>query len=396
MREDIDTRLQYKEFEEYQQRLVETLLYDVGAECPECSQPAESWFFMEREEKEKVRWIKICCTNHCVAYDFKQALKDYNHDEELEDLMNVYKAMVKGKQQVNTSASMKRPRLSNERKNNKYDDNDSTNTNDSNKSNNNNNNNDNNIMERELMELKLRIMVLEKENKELKARNKELIDKDTDNNYNNNGNDNNKQRDQYIYNNRVKQNSDKSRKDTKATPRKTYAQAARNNNDENITEVEKDNIVKQLTSNNIIPQIFHRRYLKWNLPRKYRDQRNNNANIKLANKLLTYLDIKTKTKEISLVGNSLIELYIPEICLKEVEHVCELRQIKLEKIDDRIHKNITNRTEEELNEMIVRRIGYLLTRNNITNMRNAILENYPPVLVERCLQKEKELRGNKN
>ena len=166
-----------------------------------------------------------------------------------------------------------------------------------------------------------------------------------------------------------------------------------NNNNNNNNKKRGEMAFSFIRSVNKDPQIFHRRYLRWNMSKEHKTSGRKNA-IKLAYSLLNFLGIRNKVKEISLIGKSMIELYIAEICLKDVEKVCADNDIKLEIHDNRNANPYNTISAEEIGDRIINRLGYLLYRNPLNNVRECILQGLASNMKSACLEKEKEIGIN--
>ena len=98
--------------------------------------------------------------------------------------------------------------------------------------------------------------------------------------------------------------------------------------------------------------------------------------------------LRGKIKEMSLIGKSIIELYVAAVCENEVQEI--IKNSRLTVVNQDRMSTVHNR---ELNKTaIAKRIGFLLSRNSIKNLRTCIMEGFSPDIIEEALQYENEFR----
>ena len=96
-------------------------------------------------------------------------------------------------------------------------------------------------------------------------------------------------------------------------------------------------------------------------------------------------------KDFRVMSIKKVELYIPGVCLNEVEQ-------KL-KENDAIYTSTFDRNNDGKDKIpnfevkIVNSIAFLLTRHHLKNMRQCILEDFDSSITEKILSKENELRN---
>ena len=179
--------------------------------------------------------------------------------------------------------------------------------------------------------------------------------------------------------------------DSSNTTGNTYADKVKMANNKERKSIKEMEFIKRLSEVNRDPQLFIRRYIKWNLPRKYKGDTNKKEIFQLAHKLLRHIGIDNKVKTISLIGHSVIELYVPGICLGDVESLCSLHNIELYSNDNRLENCYHHISDDMLEKKIIHRIGHLLTRTKLVNLRKVMMENLAPSIVTECLNLEKIL-----
>jgi hypothetical protein len=124
-----------------------------------------------------------------------------------------------------------------------------------------------------------------------------------------------------------------------------------------------------------VPQEFHRVYVRWNPSQDIRKYKYSEK-VKLVRQWLKLIKLTNKVKEISLIGNSVIEAYVPSITLDEVLNTFNHHNVhriedfqRLSSPFDQGHTDVRSRT--------ITRLKFLYKRNNLINMRKAILEDLP-------------------
>ena len=199
----------------------------------------------------------------------------------------------------------------------------------------------------------------------------------------------------------IKNNTEKNGVDGengKNIPRKStsYADAAKKSrpgmSSEKVKEMNKAFAFLQPPT---VPQEFKKIFISWHPSRGLKDQ-GRKVVLHYAYRLLESLKINKKVREISLIGNSIIELYIAGICYDDVIKILELKKVnytsELDRNEDKFNKDgVTN----DKSAQIINRIAFLLSRNFINNLRKCILEGYPSGIVEAALEKEKEIIINR-
>jgi hypothetical protein len=104
--------------------------------------------------------------------------------------------------------------------------------------------------------------------------------------------------------------------------------------------------------------------------------------------LLKYVGIRKQVKEVSMIGRSIVELYVEENDQDKVKE--RLRQMEAKIIDVAIGgiNPWTNKSAMEQQEQICTRIAGLLRRNMGKHMRECILEGIPQEICSQALQME--------
>jgi hypothetical protein len=106
---------------------------------------------------------------------------------------------------------------------------------------------------------------------------------------------------------------------------------------------------------------------------------------------LDRLKIRHLVKEVSLIGFSVVEMYVADICFAKVMSNLQLKKAVL--CTPSISRTIT---DDKCRQKIVNRIGFLLKRNSIKNLRECILDGFDTQTINMCLAKEKELSTSSN
>ena len=134
-------------------------------------------------------------------------------------------------------------------------------------------------------------------------------------------------------------------------------------------------------------QGFHRICLEWN-PGTKGKMMSPYELLKEARKLLRDIGIQNKYKEVSLIGKSLIEIYVADICVAEVRSKLAEHHAIVSPIIDRMHSPYGNADTNR----IVNRIAYILARNHLQKLRDAIIDGFPVEVKEAILAKELEIK----
>ena len=149
------------------------------------------------------------------------------------------------------------------------------------------------------------------------------------------------------------------------------------------------------------PQTFSKIFMYWNPGKKHKLQGRKEV-VHYAYRLLEVLKIRRKVKEMSLIGNSLIELYVAEICLEEIKSLLTANKVRFcTELDRSVNTNIKERetaTNEaaNINNPMINRIAHLLSRHHILKLRECILEGFDLDTKKAMLIREEEIRSDTN
>jgi hypothetical protein len=98
------------------------------------------------------------------------------------------------------------------------------------------------------------------------------------------------------------------------------------------------------------------------------------------------MKIRHLVKEVSLIGLSVVELYVAEICFDKVMAALNNQKAHVCTEISRVITNVDSR------KFVANRIGFLLKRTSISKLRECILEGFDPETLALCLEMEKSFR----
>ena len=108
------------------------------------------------------------------------------------------------------------------------------------------------------------------------------------------------------------------------------------------------------------------------------------------------LEIRKQIKSVSMIGKSVLEMYVPVHHREKVETALNSIEAKILKDFDLNQTPYAKEGDlEKLKEKTSSRIGYLLSKNDNTNMRKCILEGIANEIVNKALLKEAAFRQNR-
>ena len=179
-------------------------------------------------------------------------------------------------------------------------------------------------------------------------------------------------------------------------PTRTFAEAVRKGAKRgNLKKVKEMQAALKFIHMPAAPQTFTKIFMYWNPGRHIKSQGRKEV-LHYAYRLLEALKIRRKVKEISLIGNSLIELYVAGVCLDEVKQQLTDNKVKFTFNLDRtnnIFTGVNNSIDNtDKTDKIINRVGYLINRHHIKNLRECMLEGFSQDIRNSILIKEEEIK----
>jgi hypothetical protein len=138
------------------------------------------------------------------------------------------------------------------------------------------------------------------------------------------------------------------------------------------------------------PQDFHRMYMRLNLSRKAQTDWTRRNLVDFVAKCLAKLECRSLVTDYSLIGKSIVELYIADINLEKFKDKFKNANIQLmtkEEVDNT--QPATNRDQDSLRQAVVSRIASLLARCRFQNLRTAICEGWCEDIIDDATAKAK-------